>query len=387
MPGNARDHATIGLLVIVVAASAIDIWSDLGHGAPLAHQRPQRIAQRLGILLQETADPFPATVLETALIGRHPHLGTWQWEGAEDRAAARAALAEVELDPGRLKRQRRKLPYGGRPARCQDVVAGRLGPEHPVHPLDVVAGVAPVALGVEVAEVGLVLQAGLDAGGGAGDLPRHERLAAAGTFMVEENSVRGVHVVRLPVVHRNPVGIQLGTGVGAARVERRRLRLRSLLHLAVELGSGRLVETNGVRHIQNAGGLQQAESAEGVDVGGVLGGIERHLHVALRREIVDLVGLRFLHDPDEIGGVRHVSIVEKEMDVLLVRVFVEVVDPVGVKLTRPALNAVDLVPLVEQKFGKVRAILPRDARDEGDGTAVPVLGDFARELFLGAHKV
>jgi iron complex transport system ATP-binding protein len=67
-------------------------------GRPLAQMPARDAARRLGILLQETSDPFPATVLETALIGRHPHLGPWQWEGERDRAAARAALAEVELE-------------------------------------------------------------------------------------------------------------------------------------------------------------------------------------------------------------------------------------------------------------------------------------------------
>jgi len=66
-------------------------------GRPLAAQRPRDVARRLGILLQDSADPFPTTVLETALIGRHPHLGPWEWEGADDRALARAALAEVDL--------------------------------------------------------------------------------------------------------------------------------------------------------------------------------------------------------------------------------------------------------------------------------------------------
>ena len=42
---------------------------------------PRRtVAQQLGVLFQDEADPFPATVLETALIGRHPHLGRWAWE-------------------------------------------------------------------------------------------------------------------------------------------------------------------------------------------------------------------------------------------------------------------------------------------------------------------
>ncbi|MDZ7749239.1 MAG: ABC transporter ATP-binding protein [Halofilum sp. (in: g-proteobacteria)] len=66
-------------------------------GAPLAGYATRAAARRLGVLLQETSDPFPATVFETALIGRHPHLGPWQWEGPDDHAAARAALAEVEL--------------------------------------------------------------------------------------------------------------------------------------------------------------------------------------------------------------------------------------------------------------------------------------------------
>ncbi len=67
-------------------------------GAALETLRRRTIARHLGILLQASEDPFPATVMETALIGRHPHLGAWQWEGPEDHAAARRALAEVELE-------------------------------------------------------------------------------------------------------------------------------------------------------------------------------------------------------------------------------------------------------------------------------------------------
>jgi iron complex transport system ATP-binding protein len=59
---------------------------------------PRRtIAQQLGLLLQDSHDPFPTSVLETALAGRHPHLGRWQQEGEEDMASARAALAQMDL--------------------------------------------------------------------------------------------------------------------------------------------------------------------------------------------------------------------------------------------------------------------------------------------------
>ena len=62
------------------------------------HRLPRRaVAKKLGLLLQEEGDAFPGTVLETALSGRHPHLGRWQWESATDRDLARQALEQVGL--------------------------------------------------------------------------------------------------------------------------------------------------------------------------------------------------------------------------------------------------------------------------------------------------
>ena len=69
----------------------------LVDSSPMSALPRRRIAQRLGLLLQDHGDPFPATAMETALIGRHPHLRAWQFEGEEDEAIARAALAAVEL--------------------------------------------------------------------------------------------------------------------------------------------------------------------------------------------------------------------------------------------------------------------------------------------------
>jgi iron complex transport system ATP-binding protein len=59
---------------------------------------PRRVrAQTLGILFQDAPNTFPATVLEMVLSGRHPHLGFWQNEAAQDHTMAHAALATVEL--------------------------------------------------------------------------------------------------------------------------------------------------------------------------------------------------------------------------------------------------------------------------------------------------
>ena len=50
-----------------------------------------------GWLPQRQQDPFGASVLETVLSGRHPHLNRWAWESGEDRALATRSLAEVGM--------------------------------------------------------------------------------------------------------------------------------------------------------------------------------------------------------------------------------------------------------------------------------------------------
>jgi iron complex transport system ATP-binding protein len=67
------------------------------NDSPIEKLPRRAIAQQLGLLLQESHDPFPTTVLETVLSGRHPHLGRWQHEGDEDFAIARNTLAMVDL--------------------------------------------------------------------------------------------------------------------------------------------------------------------------------------------------------------------------------------------------------------------------------------------------
>ncbi len=62
-------------------------------------QHDRRVAaQNLALLPQVIDDIFPATVLDTALIGRHPHIAPFSWESADDIAAARQALATMGLD-------------------------------------------------------------------------------------------------------------------------------------------------------------------------------------------------------------------------------------------------------------------------------------------------
>ncbi len=84
---------------------------------------------------------------------------------------------------------------------------------HPLH-ADVVFGVTPVAQGIHVAEIEATFQTLGDIGDAAGDLPGDEGLAAAGGLVIKENAVAGIHAVGFAVVHRDPVGIHLGDGIG-----------------------------------------------------------------------------------------------------------------------------------------------------------------------------
>jgi iron complex transport system ATP-binding protein len=64
---------------------------------PLSKWTRRSLARELALLPQNVEDPFPANVLETVLLGRHPHIGHWQWESATDIAIAAQALAAVGL--------------------------------------------------------------------------------------------------------------------------------------------------------------------------------------------------------------------------------------------------------------------------------------------------
>ncbi len=180
----------------------------------------------------------------------------------------------------------------------------------------------------------------------------------------EQDAVAGVEAVGFPVVDRDPVGVDLRRRVRRARIERRRLALRGLEHLAEHLRARGLVEARVLDQPADPDRLEQAQRAERVGVGRVLGRLERDGDVALGGEVVDLVGAHLLDDPDQVRRVRHVAVVQDQPRAGLVRIRVQMVDPVRVEQRRPALDAVDLVALLEQKLGEIGAVLARDSRDQ-----------------------
>lgn len=99
-------HTLAGLRPAAAGAVQLD-------GRPLSTLPRRRVALRLGLLMQQPEDSLPATVLETALIGRHPHLDFWRWESHADVAIARRALKIAGLE-GLEQRAQSSLSGGER---------------------------------------------------------------------------------------------------------------------------------------------------------------------------------------------------------------------------------------------------------------------------------
>lgn len=66
-------------------------------GESVMRLSPRQLALQRSMLFQKTADAFPATVIETVLSGRHPHIPYWQSETDTDYEIARQALLKVDL--------------------------------------------------------------------------------------------------------------------------------------------------------------------------------------------------------------------------------------------------------------------------------------------------
>ncbi len=102
------------------------------NGANVASLPRAALARSIAVVPQETHLAFDYTVLEIALMGRYPHLGTFELEGPRDVAIAREALAAT----GTLTLERRSFATlsGGEKQRV--VIASALAQEAEILLLD-----------------------------------------------------------------------------------------------------------------------------------------------------------------------------------------------------------------------------------------------------------
>jgi iron complex transport system ATP-binding protein len=66
------------------------------HGNPLSKMTRDDLAKIIAVVPQAAPMIFPFTVREVILMGRTPHLGHWQFEGAKDLAVADNAMVKTD---------------------------------------------------------------------------------------------------------------------------------------------------------------------------------------------------------------------------------------------------------------------------------------------------
>jgi iron complex transport system ATP-binding protein len=95
-PNGSGKTTLLKVLAGTIEASRGRVTLD---GKDLTQASRNAIARRMAVVPQETHLAFDYTVLEVVLMGRYPHLGTFQVEGPADIAIARDALAATGTAP------------------------------------------------------------------------------------------------------------------------------------------------------------------------------------------------------------------------------------------------------------------------------------------------
>lgn len=86
--------------------------------------------------------------------------------------------------------------------------------------------------------------------------------------------------------------------------------------------------------------------------------------MGLRGQVVDLIWLDLREQRDEPRAITQVPVVKEELGFRVMRVYIQVVDPMRIEGRSTANETVHLVPLRQEQLGEVRTILARDARDK-----------------------
>ena len=86
--------------------------------------------------------------------------------------------------------------------------------------------------------------------------------------------------------------------------------------------------------------------------------------MTLGGQVVDLLGPYPFDNADQTGGIGQVTVVQKEIDVLLVHIPNQMVDSAGIEHRSAASHPVHFVSLFQQQLRKVGAVLAGDTGDQ-----------------------
>ena len=82
--------------------------------------------------------------------------------------------------------------------------------------------------------------------------------------------------------------------------------------------------------------------------------------------MIHLVGPDFVEEVRQLARVGKITIMKEEAAVSLVRVLVEMFQPLCMEGARPADETMDHIVLGKEELGEIRTILAGDTRNKGD---------------------
>jgi hypothetical protein len=92
---------------------------------------------------------------------------------------------------------------------------------------------------------------------------------------------------------------------------------------------------------QNSYGFQDSKSTYCIGISGVFRGFKRYLNMALGSQIVDFIRLNLLNDPNQVGCIGKIAVVQNKPLFRMMWVLIEMIHSVCVEKRSPALDAVD----------------------------------------------
>ena len=90
--------------------------------------------------------------------------------------------------------------------------------------------------------------------------------------------------------------------------------------------------------------------------------LKTHRYMTLGAEVINLIRLHLLDDPNQIGAVCEVAVVKHQARSIFVRVLIEMIDPAGIEAARSPLDTMHLITLLQQQLRQIAAVLASYAR-------------------------
>jgi hypothetical protein len=138
------------------------------------------------------------------------------------------------------------------------------------------------------------------------------------------------------------------------------------LRQTVQLRGRRLVKSNLVFEAKDPDRFKQTQRAKRIGICRIFRRFERDTHMALRGQIVDFGRLHFLNDANEVRGIGHVAVVQKELYARAVRILIKMINACAVERRRSPFDAVHDIAFAQQQLGEVSAVLAGRAGDQCD---------------------